>query len=100
MKRFVVILSLTIFTPLMLSTACINTNKINIVGKVTYIENGKFYGIVSDTGKNYYPVNLDEEYKINELRVKIQANYTDQVNIHQWGTTIKIVTISENITNC
>ena len=63
-----------------------------ITGTVKYVElEGGFYGIISDDGNKYDPVNLAPEYRKNGLRIKagvsVQKNMT---SIHMWGTLIRI----------
>jgi hypothetical protein len=55
---------------------------------------GGFFGIVSDDGHNYYPINLADEYKVQGLRVRYVAKLRgDVITIHQWGTPIEIIEI-------
>ena len=63
-----------------------------ITGTVKYVElEGGLYGIISDDGNKYDPVNLASEYRKNGLRIKagvsVQKNMT---SIHMWGTLIRI----------
>ena len=63
-----------------------------ITGTVKYVElEGGFYGIISDDGNKYDPVNLAPEYRKNGLRIKagvsVQKNMT---SIHMWGILIRI----------
>ncbi|MDG6256237.1 MAG: hypothetical protein QCH35_01420 [Methanomicrobiaceae archaeon] len=55
---------------------------------------GGFFGIVSDDGHKYYPINLADEYKVQGLRVRFVAQLRgDVVTIQQWGTPIEIIEI-------
>jgi hypothetical protein len=55
---------------------------------------GGFFGIVSDDGHDYYPINLADEYKVHGQRVRFVAKLRgDVITIHQWGTPIEIVEI-------
>lgn len=62
----------------------IKENDNMITGVVKYFDiEGGFYGIISDEGKNYFPINLSSEYKVDGL--KIRFNYKevkDYVNIY------------------
>jgi hypothetical protein len=72
-------------------------DKVEIAGKgeIQYIDlEGGFYGIVSDDGKNYDPINLSTEFKEDGLPV----NYTlellkNEANTHMWGFVVKIIKI-------
>jgi hypothetical protein len=65
----------------------IKENDNMITGVVKYFDiEGGFYGIISDEGKNYFPINLSSEYKVDGL--KIRFNYKevkDYVNIYIYG---------------
>ena len=74
------------------------TQTLTFWGTVKYInlESG-FWGIVSDDGKNYDPINLAEEFRREGKRVQVKAVPKDRVNIHMWGTIIEITTITKMI---
>jgi len=84
-------------------SACSNSSTyIGIEGTIKYIDlEGGFYGIVADNGKNYDPVNLESEYQVDGLRIRVQAiPVTGIATVHQWGTTVKIIAIRESTTHC
>jgi len=54
---------------------------------------GGFYGIVGDDGNHYDPINMPQEFKVDGLRVRFTANFTDYVSIHMWGYIVKLVSI-------
>lgn len=57
---------------------------------------GGFYGIVSDNGKHYDPINLPREYRQDGLRIAFQAVRTKgQMSTRMWGTIIKITRITK-----
>ena len=64
-------------------------------GTVRYISlEGGFYGIVTDTGEKYLPLNLPEEYRVDGLRVEFKARIRrDVVTIYMWGIPIEIIEI-------
>lgn len=80
-------------------SGCNETNGFLIkgTGKIKYIElEGGFYGIVSDDGENYDPVNLQSEFQIDDLRVKfILKPLENQTSIHMWGTLVEIINIEK-----
>jgi hypothetical protein len=60
--------------------------------KYLYFEGG-FFGIVGDDGKHYDPINMPQEFKIDGLRVRFTANFTDYVSYHMWGYIVSLVSI-------
>lgn len=69
----------------------------NMTGTIVFHEiEGGFYGIVADDGKKYNPINLDESFKKDGLRVKFDANIKkDMMGIHMWGQYIEILKIEK-----
>lgn len=60
-----------------------------------YFEGG-FYGIVSDDGKHYDPGFLSQEFQIDGLRVKFEADTLHlMATIHMWGTPVSIIHIEK-----
>ncbi|MBN1638987.1 MAG: protease inhibitor I42 family protein [Ignavibacteriales bacterium] len=66
-----------------------------ITGTIRYIElEGGFYGILSDDGQKYDPINLPQEYHVDGLQIEFTFNKRDDVSsFRQWGTIIEIITI-------
>jgi hypothetical protein len=63
-------------------------------GTVKYLSfEGGFYGIAGDDGKNYDPINMPQEFKIDGLRVRFTANLTDYMSYHMWGYIVRLVSI-------
>jgi len=55
---------------------------------------GGFYGIVGDDGKHYDPINLEQTYQKDGLRVRFQAKIREDIaSIHMWGTIVEITKI-------
>jgi len=66
-------------------------------GTVKYIDlEGGFYGIVDETGKEYLPLNLKDEFKVDGLKVEgigeIEENAT---TVYMWGAPINVLKIEE-----
>ncbi|GAI95947.1 unnamed protein product, partial [marine sediment metagenome] len=85
---------------ILLFIGCEMSQKQDIVserGTVKYIDlDGGFYGIISDSSKNYDPINLSQEFQKNNLRVSFKAIICeDMVGIHMWGTIVEIVRIEK-----
>jgi hypothetical protein len=70
-------------------------NTVSGTGTVKYVDlEGGFYGIVSDDGKQYDPINLEQTYHEDGLRVRFQAKIRqDMASIHMWGTIIELTRI-------
>jgi hypothetical protein len=63
-------------------------------GTVVYLSlEGGFYGIIGDDGQHWDPENLPGAYAIDSLRVSFRAVVTDQPTAHQWGRTVRLVSI-------
>jgi hypothetical protein len=70
--------------------------EINEKGTVTYLRfEGGFFGIIGDDGKDYDPMDMPQEFKVDGLRVQFTANYTDLLSYHMWGYIIKLITIEK-----
>ncbi len=54
---------------------------------------GRFYGIVSDNGRFYDPVDLKKEYEVDGLWVYFEAKILDLSTIHMWGKPVTILKI-------
>jgi hypothetical protein len=72
----------------------INDGLIHGKGTVIYLSfEGGFYGIVGDDGKNYDPINMPQEFKVDGLRVQFTANLTNYLSFHMWGYVVKLFSI-------
>ena len=63
------------------------------VGTITYFDlEGGFYGLVADDGARYDPMNLDEAFKEDGLRVRFRARLrTGVMTIRQWGKPVEVL---------
>lgn len=70
-----------------------------ISGTVRYLEvEGGFYGLISDDGTRYDPINLPAEYKKNGLRVKFAVREKkDVMSFHMWGKIVEVIKIEKAI---
>lgn len=68
-----------------------------IQATVKYIDlEGGFYGIESDAGDSYLPINMEEEYKVDGLRILFKMNpRPDIMSTRMWGKIIEITEISK-----
>jgi hypothetical protein len=64
-------------------------------GTIQFVDlEGGFYGIVSDDGKRYQPINIEQEYHLNGLRVYFEGEILeDTVSIYMWGRPLSLVKI-------
>jgi hypothetical protein len=63
-------------------------------GTIIYLSfEGGFYGIVSDDGNGYDPINLPPKFEIVGLRVEFVGEVLDLYSIHMWGIIIRILSI-------
>jgi len=57
---------------------------------------GGFYGIVDDTGKDYLPINLSDEFKVDGLKVEgVGELKPEVVTTVMWGTPVNILKIEK-----
>ena len=68
-----------------------------ITATVKYIElEGGFYGIETDDGESYLPLNLSEEYEEDGLRIVFKMkSRPDVMTTRMWGKTIEITEIAK-----
>jgi hypothetical protein len=57
---------------------------------------GGFYGISADSGERYLPINLNNTFKADGLRVNFSAYPASVSTISMWGTPVRLVTIVRN----
>jgi hypothetical protein len=65
-------------------------------GTVRYIGiEGGFFGIASDDGNHYDPINLGSQYKVDGLRIVFMARIlSGMASVHMWGIIIEIAWVS------
>ena len=68
---------------------------IQAVGTVAYVDiEGGFYGIAGDDDTNYDPVNLEDEFRKDGLKVEFTAYPAeDMASFHMWGQLIELRSI-------
>lgn len=69
---------------------------IKLKGAVKFInlESG-FWGIIDENGKEWLPVNLDEEFHEEGCEVIFKATEYDGFTMQMWGTPIEILSIEK-----
>ena len=74
-----------------------NSDNELIYGTVTIIYlkiEDVFYGILSDNGEHYDPINLPIEYQKDGLRISfIAKERSDLLSFHMWGKIVKLISI-------
>ncbi|BBL66991.1 putative hemolysin [Methanoculleus chikugoensis] len=72
-----------------------NATYVATTGTVTYIDlEGGFYGIVADDGERYLPLDLDERYRVDGMRLTFAGEVSrDAMTIQQWGTPVEILAV-------
>ncbi len=97
MKKAVYIIVALLLVALTVATlvGCGREEAISATGTVKFVElEGGFYGIVGDDGKKYDPINLEQTYQEDGLRVRFQAKIRQDISsIHMWGTIIELTKI-------
>lgn len=65
-------------------------------GEIVYLSfEGGFFGIKSDEGNNYDPINLPSEFAVVGLSVEFFGERLDLDTFHMWGIVIRIVIIQK-----
>ena len=66
------------------------------LGTVTFVDlEGGFFGIVTDAGDHYLPLNLPEEYRIDGMRVVFTAyEERDTATYAMWGIPVQLASIA------
>lgn len=61
-------------------------------GTVKYMDlEGGFYGIFTESGGKYLPLNMDKEFRSNGAIIQFKGKVQHNMNtIQQWGTPIKL----------
>lgn len=72
-------------------------NIVSGTGTIRFLNfEGEFYGIVSDDGKHYDPVNLAREFHDDGLRVRFEVRILQGVGgVHMWGKYVSILSIAK-----
>lgn len=72
------------------------STKMTIIGTVTYISlSGGFWGIVSDDGQQYLPVNnsLPADFQAEGIRLTAKATPSSAATIYMWGLPVKLTNL-------
>ena len=102
--------TVTILLILVFFSGCSERDIVEGEGRIRYIDlEGGFYGIISDNGAKYDPVNLPDDFKIDGLPVRFKLKILpDRESYHMWGEVVYLIKIEKisaegrlkNITGC
>ncbi len=63
-----------------------------IKGTVVYVDiNGGFWGIETNSGDQFLPVNMPEQLKTEGAKVTLEVNEIDLMNMYMWGRTVEVI---------
>jgi hypothetical protein len=96
-KKLIVLTAVVCLAIFIASIVSAQTQTLSFQGTVKYLNlEGGFWGIVSEDGKNYDPLNLAAEFQQEGLSIQVKAVVKDDmVSIHMWGTIIQITAITK-----
>ncbi|HOB17399.1 MAG TPA: DUF333 domain-containing protein [Candidatus Methanoculleus thermohydrogenotrophicum] len=79
-----------------------NATFVAVNGTVTYIDlEGGFYGVIADDGECYLPLELDDRYRVDGMRITFAGRVArDTVTIQQWGTPVEILDVLWACSQC
>ena len=67
------------------------TGVVEAAGMIVYVDlEGGFYGIVADDGTRYDPLDLDDAFREDSLRVRFRARRADVMTVRMWGIPVRI----------
>ena len=83
---------------LLFSASCgMSSEYVQAEGTVTYVDlEGGFWGITTGDGRKFDPVNLPDEFKQDNLKVKVTLKPRDELaGMHMWGQMVEVVEIKK-----
>jgi hypothetical protein len=75
----------------------ISSEYIEAQGTITYVGlEGGFWGIMTEDGRKFDPVDLPDKFKKNGLKVRVKLRPRDDLaGTHMWGQMVEVVEIAE-----
>ncbi len=72
-----------------------NATYVAKTGTVAFVDlEGGFYGIVADDGERYLPLDLNETYRVDGMRLSFIGEIVrDTATIQQWGMPVEIIDV-------
>jgi len=68
--------------------------EICFVAEVRWISlEGGFYGLVSNDGRKFMPLNLSETFRKEGLKIRVKGRVKNVVSIYMWGIPFEIYEI-------
>ncbi len=92
MKLQLIILVI-VFVGVLIFWGCVESKKNSdyTIGTIKKIElSGGFYGIITEDGKKLNPINLDNKFKEDGLKIKFNYEKADVMTSQMWGTPVEI----------
>lgn len=70
-------------------------NTVMGTGTIEFLDfEGGFYGIISDDGEHYDPIDMNEEFRVHGLRIYFEAKILEDFGtIHMWGKPVSLLKI-------
>jgi len=98
--KFVLVVLIILIMLIRCKNILSNNDLISGKGMIVYSSlEGGFYGIISDSEKNYLPVNIGSdfpEFQKDSLRVRFEGEECeDQASFYMWGTLIELKDIEK-----
>ncbi|MCP1662299.1 MAG: DUF333 domain-containing protein [Methanocalculus sp. MSAO_Arc1] len=88
---------------LLLAAGCVNgkppeSPEVTGIGVVTYIDlEGGFYGIIADDGREFLPLNLPEDLKVDGTEIVFTGEVReDVITMYMWGTPLQLEDIQKD----
>ena len=96
-QKHLILTLVIIFVLLLQNFSGYAQDKITKTGTVKYFSfEGGFFGIAGDDGMNYDPINLDQNFKKDNLKIKFNGKLRpDMMSTRNWGIIIEISDIEE-----
>jgi len=97
MKKHLIIIGTAVLFLVVGLSGCVDKDIVVGTGEIQFIDlEGGFYGIVSDNGEHYDPINLPSEFEEDGLRVEFKLKILEnQDSIHMWGAVVEILEIKK-----
>lgn len=68
--------------------------EVSLVAEVRWIPlEGGFYGLVTQDGRRFLPINLPDEFRKDGLKVSVRGRIKEVPTIYMWGKPLEIHTI-------
>ena len=92
-KPYMIFIMMIVFSSII--CGCISSDSISAKGRVVFVDlEGGFYGILGENGEKYYPINLNQSFKVDGLHVKFEGRLCRNISTaYMWGKPVEITKI-------